>query len=117
MGGALEHFKNDNDLYIADFFDPYLDFAKKRGINVIKGGLKDITFKPDIIILSHVLEHWNDFESEIQNLINIQKNETINYIELPGMTLNMVGVVVIFLKIYIYLMCIIFFICIRKFDE
>ena len=85
VGGALEHFKNDNDLYLADFFDPYLEYAKKKGINVIKGGLKDITFKPDIIILSHVIEHWNDFENEIQNLINIQKkNKTINYIELPG---------------------------------
>ena len=85
VGGALEHFKDDNNLYLADFFDPYLEYAKNKGINVIKGGLKDITFKPDIIILSHVIEHWNDFESEIQNLINIQKkNETINYIELPG---------------------------------
>ncbi len=85
VGGALEHFKDDNDLYLADFFDPYLEYAKNKGINVIKGGLKDITFKPDIIILSHVIEHWNDFKSEIQNLINIQKkNKTINYIELPG---------------------------------
>jgi ubiquinone/menaquinone biosynthesis C-methylase UbiE len=84
-GGALEHFKNDNDLYLADFFDPYLEYAKKKGVNVIKSGLKDINFKPDIIILSHVIEHWNDFEIEIQNLINIQKkNKTINYIELPG---------------------------------
>ena len=47
-----------------------------------------IDFKPDkIIILSHVIEHWSDFKNEIQKLINIQKkNETLNYIEFPGVT-------------------------------
>ncbi len=84
-GGVLKHFKDSNELYLADYFDPYLDYAKTRGINVIKGGIESITFKPDIIILSHVIEHWNDFEYEIKNLINIQKkNHTINYIEFPG---------------------------------
>lgn len=84
-GGALHHFKNNNDLYLADFFDPYLEYAKKNGINIIKGGLKDISFSPDIIILSHVIEHWNNFNAEIENLIKIQKkNKTINYIEFPG---------------------------------
>jgi hypothetical protein len=84
-GGTLEHFKNLNDVYLADFHDPYLDYAKGKGIYVIKGGLKEISFKPDIIIFSHVIEHWNNFENEIKNLINIQKiNKTINYIEFPG---------------------------------
>ena len=84
-GGVLEHFKNLNEVYLADFHDPYLDYAKGKGINVIKGDLKEISFKPDIIIFSHVIEHWNDFENEIKNLINIQKiNETINFIEFPG---------------------------------
>lgn len=85
VGGALEHFKDSNEVYLADFFDPYLEYAKTKGINVIKGSLKDISFKPDIIILSHVIEHWNDFENEIKNLIKIQKiNKTLNYIEFPG---------------------------------
>jgi|TARA_B110000027_G_C16112659_1_gene298503 hypothetical protein len=84
-GGALQHFKVGNELYLADYFDPYLDYAKTKGINVIKGGIENITFKPDIIILSHVIEHWSDFEYQIKNLINIQKkNQTINYIEFPG---------------------------------
>ena len=44
-----------------------------------------VDFKADIIILSHVIEHWSDFKNEIQKLINIQKiNETLNYIEFPG---------------------------------
>ena len=71
--------------YLADYYDPYLNYAKIKGIKIIKGGLDKIDFKPDIIFLSHVIEHWNNFEYEIQKLIKIQKtNETLNYIEFPG---------------------------------
>ncbi len=85
VGGILDHFSNDNEKYLFDFHDPYLNFAETKGIKSVKGGLDKIDFKADIIILSHVIEHWNDFENEIQKLINIQKkNETLNYIEFPG---------------------------------
>ncbi len=84
-GGVLENFKPSKNLYLADFFPPYLKVAKGKGINVIVGGLDKINFKPDLIILSNVIEHWNEFENEIKNLIKVQKiNETINYIEFPG---------------------------------
>ena len=85
VGGVLDHFNDSNQKYLFDFYDPYLEFAETKGIKSTKGGLDKIDFKPDIIILSHVIEHWNNFEYEIQKLINIQKkNETINYIEFPG---------------------------------
>lgn len=85
VGGVLDHFNDNNEKYLVDYFDPYLNYAKTKGIKAIKGGLDEINFKPDIIILSHVIEHWNNFEKEIQKLISIQKiNETLNYIEFPG---------------------------------
>lgn len=85
IGGVLDHFSKDNERYLFDFYDPYLNFAKTKGIKSVKGGLDKIDFKPDIIILSHVIEHWSDFKNEIQRLIDIQKkNETLNYIEFPG---------------------------------
>ena len=85
VGGVLDHFSNDNEKYLFDFYDPYLNFAKTKGIKSVKGGLDKIDFKADIIILSHVIEHWSDFKNEIQKLIDIQKkNETLNYIEFPG---------------------------------
>ena len=60
-------------------------YAEKKGINIIDGGLEKIEFKPDILIFSHVIEHWDNFENEIQKLIKIQKtNETLNYIEFPA---------------------------------
>jgi hypothetical protein len=85
IGAILDHFDNSNEKYLVDYYDPYLNYAKKKGIKIIKGGLNKINFKPDIIILSHVIEHWNNFEYEIQKLISIQKkNQTLNYIEFPG---------------------------------
>lgn len=86
VGGVLDHFDNDNTKYLFDFYDPFLKYAKTKGIQSINGGLDKINFKPDIIILSHVIEHWNNFEHEIKKLIDIQKkNETLNYIEFPGL--------------------------------
>ncbi len=85
IGGVLKNFDNKmNDLYLVDYFEPYLNHAKKNGIKTIKGGLKEINFQPDIVILSHVVEHWSNFEEEIKSLISIQKIGTINYIEFPG---------------------------------
>ena len=85
VGGILELFDKHNELYLCDFYKPYLNFAKKKSFNVIEGGINKINFKPDIIILSHVIEHWNNFDLEIKRLIKIQKkNCTLNYIEFPG---------------------------------
>ena len=73
-GGNLINFKNNtSNLYLADYFDPYLNYARSKDITVIRGGLDNIDFKPDLIILSHVIEHWSDFKFEIENLIKIQK--------------------------------------------
>ena len=85
VGGVLDHFDKSNEKYLVDYFDPFLKYAETKNIISIKGGLEKIDFKPDIIILSHVIEHWNNFEFEIQKLINVQKiNHTLNYIEFPG---------------------------------
>ena len=60
-GGVLEHFSNNNEKYLIDYFDPFLRYAETRGIKSIKGGIDKINFIPVIIILSHVIEHWNNF--------------------------------------------------------
>lgn len=84
-GGSLEAFDENNELFLFDYYDPFLKYAKSRGINTFKGGLEKLNFKPDVIILSHVMEHWNNFEAEIEKLIKVQKiGQTLNYIEFPG---------------------------------
>ena len=86
VGGILDHFDKSNTKYLADYYDPYLEFALTKNISSTKGGWNKIDFKVDVVILSHVIEHWNNFEYEIQNLINIQEeNQTLNYIEFPGL--------------------------------
>lgn len=85
VGGVLENFKPSKNLFLADFFEPYKNYARTKNINIINGGLDKIDFKPDIVILSHVVEHWDNFDEEIIKLIKIQKiNETLNYIEFPA---------------------------------
>ena len=85
VGATAYHFLNQCEIVLADFFEPYLEFAKTKGIKVIKGGLHQVNFKPDVVIMSHVIEHWSNFEQEIKKLISIQKiNQTINYVEFPG---------------------------------
>ena len=85
IGGVLDHFDKSNELFLFDFYDPYLNYANSKSINTIKSGLEGLTFKPDVLILSHVIEHWNNFEKEIKKLIKVQKiGETLNYIEFPG---------------------------------
>ena len=34
VGGVLDHFSNDNEKYLFDFYDPYLNFAKTKSIKV-----------------------------------------------------------------------------------
>lgn len=84
-GGALDLFDKSNELFLLDFYDPYLNYAKTQGITSIKGGLEELNFKPDVIIIAHVMEHWSNFKKEIHKLIEVQKiYETINFIEFPG---------------------------------
>jgi len=85
VGGLLGHFQKDYNVVLADYFKPYLKYARQKGMEIIEGGLSEVNFKPDVIILSHVVEHWNNFEREIVNLIKIQKkNVTLTYVEFPG---------------------------------
>ena len=66
--------------------------ARKIGLNVIKGSLKEVSFRKlkfDLIILSHVLEHFVDIQKELEYLKSIMKSGALVYIEVPGvMTLH-----------------------------
>ncbi len=92
IGGLLGHFQSDHNVVLADYFKPYLQYAETKGIKTIEGGLGEVDFTPDIIILSHVVEHWNNFEREINNLIKIQKKDvTLTYVEFPGIDSLKIG--------------------------
>ena len=64
--------------------------CKEKNINVIQGNsetvlnLKKEESKYDIIILSHVFEHFIDLNYELILLKKLMHNETLLYIEVPG---------------------------------
>jgi hypothetical protein len=85
VGGALSHFDESNDRVLLDYSEQHLNYATSKNIRAIKGGLESFEQKADVVILSHVIEHWNDFQEQIKSLVKIQKiRKTLNYIEFPG---------------------------------
>ena len=85
VGGALSHFDESNDRVLLDYSEQHLNYATSMNIRAIKGGLESFEQKADVVILSHVIEHWNDFQEQIKSLVKIQKiRKTLNYIEFPG---------------------------------
>ena len=78
------HLQDATPLTLGQEFSGY-HFQLKNSITRIENSLEEINFKPDVIILSHVIEHWNNFEREIEKLIKVQEvGKTMNYIEFPG---------------------------------
>ena len=70
-----------------DFDEEYLDVGRKRGMNLLQGDVKILRargLKADIIILSHVLEHFIDLDREITSISNILNPGGYLYVEVPG---------------------------------
>jgi len=86
-GGVLDSFKSDNDCHLFDYNKKLLNHAKTMGINTIEGGIDKLHLieqKPDLVILSHVLEHFTNVHKELETLIKHLKFGSLVYIELPG---------------------------------
>jgi len=73
-------------MYGCDYSSEALSLAKTKGINTIHGGMEELqTFgKADILILSHVFEHFTDLGSEMENLHSLIGDDSLIYIEVPG---------------------------------
>lgn len=88
-GGILLPFKEKGwTVYGCDFDERYLDFGRSHSLNLKQGGLEELSeldVKPDIIILSHILEHIPDLDVFIENLKVLFKDDTILFIEVPGL--------------------------------
>ena len=87
-GGVIKKYINTNNCYVFDYDRDYTDFANKMGILTVSGGLDEALkhdLKPDLVILSHVIEHWNNFEEELIKLFNLLGQNSIAYLETPGL--------------------------------
>jgi 2-polyprenyl-3-methyl-5-hydroxy-6-metoxy-1,4-benzoquinol methylase len=87
-GGILKPFLDAGyEVTGVDFDKKYVEFGKKRGINLLIGGIELLQKekgKADIIILSHVLEHLPNLDEILEQLKMCLKPQGILYIELPG---------------------------------
>ena len=86
-GGVLDLFKSDNNCYLFDYNKPFLTHAKEMGINTMEGGIDKLYLierKPDLVILSHVLEHFTNVPKELDALTDQLKIGSLVYVELPG---------------------------------
>lgn len=87
-GGVLKKYIINNTCFVFDYDKDYTDFANKMGINSVSGGLDQAinhNLKPDLVILSHVIEHWNNFEQELMKLWKLLDENSIVYFEVPGL--------------------------------
>ncbi len=97
-GSVLREFKNEallHNIEIDELGTEYshdcLSLCEKNGVNVIHGDLDTIanmTDTFDLIILSHVFEHFIDLEAELSKIKTLLKNRGILYIEVPGIERN-----------------------------
>jgi 2-polyprenyl-3-methyl-5-hydroxy-6-metoxy-1,4-benzoquinol methylase len=63
-----------------------LKVAQNRKIKTVQGGMKDLANlgKADIVILSHVFEHFTDLKHAMSELEKLVHDKSFIYIEVPG---------------------------------
>jgi 2-polyprenyl-3-methyl-5-hydroxy-6-metoxy-1,4-benzoquinol methylase len=89
-GGILKHFKEkENNVKGLDMGGEHFTKETTKHLNLEKNTLKNFinnnkSFKPDIIIYSHVIEHLLNPLEELKLVNKISHKDTIIYIEVPS---------------------------------
>jgi len=75
------------ELYGSDYSTEALKNVRKKGIKTIQGGLdKCLDVGPiDILIMSHVFEHFVDIKVSLNLIEKLTHDETLIYVEVPGL--------------------------------
>lgn len=87
-GGILYPFHQDGKKVSGcDFGEKYLKFGQKKGLDLYQGEI-DITKTPkksqDLVILSHVMEHFNEPTNTMNDIIELIADEKYLLMEVPG---------------------------------
>lgn len=93
-GSVLWEFKQEafaNGIRIdelgTEYSDECIELCKKKGISVVAKNLEEIVKDEklyDVVILSHVFEHFIDLGKELERVTRLLKDEGVLYIEVPG---------------------------------
>jgi len=87
-GAWLIPFKEQGSkIYGVDYYRDGVEFGVSQGLDLMVGGVEELTKlnkKADLIILNHVIEHFLDFKSELDQIRNLLKPEGLLFIGTPG---------------------------------
>lgn len=73
------------NVFGCDYSENAIKKAKEKHIEVYKGSVDSLIGKTaDIVILSHVVEHFTDIKAEFEEIKKLLKMESFLYIEVPG---------------------------------
>lgn len=69
-----------------DYSESALSIAEKKGIDIVLGGLEEVATvgKVDVVILSHIVEHFPDLAFTTSALSKLTHEDSLIYIEVPG---------------------------------
>lgn len=88
MGQHLYLFKDKAEIYGVDYSEENIIIGREKGLNLFHGGIEKLEIlenKADLIILSHVLEHFSDIEKELDRIKDLLTPDGYLYIEVPGL--------------------------------
>lgn len=87
-GGILYPFHKENKKVSGcDFGEKYLKFGQDRGLNLYQGEIntnKTPKKSQDLVILSHVMEHFNEPIKTMNEIIELIADEKYLLVEVPG---------------------------------
>ena len=86
-GTMLANFKG-KETYGVDIDESSIKYGQSLGRNLFCGGiekLEELNKKADLVILNHVLEHFNDIKSNLDKISRLLTPEGVLYIAVPGL--------------------------------
>jgi SAM-dependent methyltransferase len=85
-GGILKAFQNMGATTLGvDLDEDYINYGRRNGIQLYIGGSEKLPKNyADLVILSHVLEHFSDIGKELAAIQDLLVPQGFLYIELPG---------------------------------
>jgi hypothetical protein len=85
FGRAAARDSRATSLAGCEYSQAYAQEAQRLGVDARVGGMETLGgIEPDVIILSHVVEHFADMPRELARLRGLCGPETLLYVEVPG---------------------------------